>query len=551
MDNTITYTISLRGGEASAATAKKIGGEVEALGGKMRRVGSESEKAAKHTGALGGSLKHLAVGLGAVGAGYAAWSAAKGAISYTADLAKSTRTLSKATGLTVGQSSKLVAVSGALGVESNKLGMVFAKLGKATIAQSEATGKHVTAFDRLGISQAEAKAHLNDTGGMLDLVTRKLATEHIPAAEKAALMTELFGKGWQSLGPLLLEGEAGLGKLTKAAKTYGLEISGKGGAAQKQLHEQMLESTLAMDGLKKSFAETAAGPLGKLLNGFAKLANYARKGEWGKFDGELERLSRQFETVAEKALPKIAEGFAKIAPKVALAFVKGFTHANLGGQLVLAGVLASKLGLTGPIFKSLGGRLMKSMTKGMVATEVVDAAGVTVAGSFAGAFIAALPAALAAGGIAAVFSAFMSPPTKTVPVNKFDKNFRTGTPIPHAYGGEVKKTTYGYTAKDLREKEHRETAGGYGATAKYGPGRVPELGGKPAHGATGGTITSPGLIEVGERGPEIVHLPQGAMIDPLKPGSLAAKIDLHVHLDGKDIAHSVRRQTLQSQAAGA
>jgi len=35
--------------------------------------------------------------------------------------------------------------------------------------------------------------------------------------------------------------------------------------------------------------------------------------------------------------------------------------------------------------------------------------------------------------------------------------------------------------------------------------------------AEGGYITSPGLVEVGERGPELLHLPRSAMVTPLSP----------------------------------
>jgi hypothetical protein len=36
--------------------------------------------------------------------------------------------------------------------------------------------------------------------------------------------------------------------------------------------------------------------------------------------------------------------------------------------------------------------------------------------------------------------------------------------------------------------------------------------------AKGGTITSPGLVMVGERGPEVLSLPTGARVTPLQSG---------------------------------
>lgn len=63
--------------------------------------------------------------------------------------------------------------------------------------------------------------------------------------------------------------------------------------------------------------------------------------------------------------------------------------------------------------------------------------------------------------------------------------------------------------------------------------------------AEGGTITSPGSVVVGERGPEILNLPRGASVQPLdgsgrpEAGSFTAKAHTTVMLDRKVLAEAV------------
>lgn len=526
-DGNIEFIVSLKGGTQAASEAKKLEGAVAGIGGKMRQVSADSERAAKRTSTFGGSLKRMAVGLGAVGAAYAAYSAAKSAITYTDELGKSTRTFAKVTNMGVAESSRFVGVAGALGVESSKLAMVFSKLGKATIAQSEATGKHVTAFDRLGISQAEAKAHLNDTAGILDLVTKKLATEHIPAAEKSALMTELFGRAWKNLGPLLLEGEVGLKDYTKAAKEYGLEIGGNSAEALAKFHHEQVESKIAGDALRISFTKLVAGPLGGMLGGFAKLVKYAKEGNWTAFNKQVDAIGRNFSSLAEKVLPKVAEGFARIAPIVLKAFWKGFSKASLGGEAIIAGVLLTKLGVTGGIFQAAGTAMFKSFAKTFAAEGAFAALGTTLGPIFGLAF-----------GIAAavIIGKKIGEALQEAKTQFFYED-------EHGHKRELNKAE---TEEALRPNPH--VKGKLPLVEKYErehpSHRLP-------HAAFGGAVMGGGLVEVGERGREVVSLPAGATVSPLAAHSLVDNRPIIVKVDGQVLFRINRRQLMQAQAAGA
>jgi hypothetical protein len=57
--------------------------------------------------------------------------------------------------------------------------------------------------------------------------------------------------------------------------------------------------------------------------------------------------------------------------------------------------------------------------------------------------------------------------------------------------------------------------------------------------AEGGTIMRGGTALVGERGPELVSLPQAAMVQPLAQGGSHVTIEVPVYLDRRQIAMAV------------
>jgi hypothetical protein len=67
------------------------------------------------------------------------------------------------------------------------------------------------------------------------------------------------------------------------------------------------------------------------------------------------------------------------------------------------------------------------------------------------------------------------------------------------------------------------------------------------HRASGGMITDPGVYEVGERGPERVHLPAGSGVEP-NGGWGDTVVHNHIHLDSKEVAQSVLRVSTAAKA---
>lgn len=108
--------------------------------------------------------------------------------------------------------------------------------------------------------------------------------------------------------------------------------------------------------------------------------------------------------------------------------------------------------------------------------------------------------------------------------------------ISSAFGGLVDIITWPFrTAFNWVRSAWNNTVGGFGFTV---PDWVPMVGGRSfriPYMAEGGTVLAPGLAMVGERGPELLHLPQGASVQPLNGGGIAgAGGKLTVELVGGD-----------------
>jgi hypothetical protein len=209
--------------DSFTATARVQGAAAEKMIASDRAVLSSAEKT---TGALMTVHKHALAGAVAVAGVFGGYQAAKGAISDTIDLAKATALLSKNTGTSVQDSSRLVAVTQALGLDTGQLAMGIRGLSKATEAQITHTGTSVTAFDKLGISQQEAKAHSGDMAGLLVLVADRLQKAG-GGTQKVALLNQLFGRSWQNINPLIRDGGKALQENLTLADKYGVTLTSK------------------------------------------------------------------------------------------------------------------------------------------------------------------------------------------------------------------------------------------------------------------------------------------------------------------------------------
>lgn len=165
------------------------------MGGVTRNLGSSFGKVA---GLLG-------VGLGVAGV----TQVIRGAIDATTTMAESTRNFAAVTGQSVEQSSKWVDVLDKYGVSGDAATKVYARLlvnaGKFTATQKDAT-KFSKAY---GLSLTDNHGKLVDANELLKR-SADLFNSHATASQKATALTKLYGKGWQTLIPLLIKGRKGI-----------------------------------------------------------------------------------------------------------------------------------------------------------------------------------------------------------------------------------------------------------------------------------------------------------------------------------------------------
>lgn len=585
MPDTLEYVVRLRGGPEAASEASKVREAITGVGGSMKKVNEEGSRSSGLTSFSGG-LRKVATGLIAVGAGYKAWEGAKGALEFTHELALGTNKLATATGMSVEESSHWVAAAQAMGVPANALGMTFTRLSAAAEKQVNSNGKQVTAFDKLGISSQFVNEHIHDMPGLLDEVVGRFHNLQ-GGPEKTALEMEVFGRGWQTLNPLLREGAKGLDDVLGMAAKFGVTLHGNTGAQLEELRKAEMESTFAGDGLRLAFAELAEGPLVELLHGFSSLANAARTGDWVAFDKDAAHLGETLSKIIENVMPHVAETFGHLAPALLSALWHGFETANLGGELVIGGLIAHKLGLDSMAFGLAGRGAMFLFLGGVRGSwRLVSAAGGVMGGWFVGGFetatlagmyawdaikVFAGPGVVAAMGTAGTIAgtafqvAFLAGAAfigfelgkklgEWVANLHFHMDFSkllTGnSPLTVTEGSDAENASHhlSQVMKGERHASRAELKSLHSRLTHTGPAQVVSSLPKAAFGAS---VISPGLLEVGERGPEILNLPGGASVNPLAPGSLAGSGgDIVLQVDGRELFRIVRRQEGLAVAQG-
>lgn len=570
----LEYILKVRGGQEGAAEVAKVREQLGKTGSTVEDVGKKSRSATSGLSSFSGGLKHLAGGLIAVGAGFEAWESAQHALEFTHELALGTNKLAVATGMSIEQSSQWVGVANAMKVPANQLGMTFTRVAAAAQKQEQSTGKSVTAFDRLGISTQFVNAHAHDFTSLMGTVVERFANLK-GGPEKTALELEVFGRGWQSLNPLLREGTKGLNEQLEMAKKFGVELHGGSSFQLEELRKKELEATYAGDGLRLSFAEVAEGPLIEMLQGFSKLAGALRTGDWKAFDGEAEHMGEVISHLVETALPHVAETAGHLAPAVAAAFWRGFQHANLGGEVALGLLVAHKFGLDSMAFHTVGGVAMGLFAGGVrAAWGVVALAGGAIGTAFAGAFESATLAAMYAWDAVAVFAGpevmaamasagaiagggFELAFVGALGIIAFELGKKLGEWFHSLHWHfDAARILQGKSPIWLTEGESQ------GESAKKADRRIEHL-------ALGPHEQSFSYLNKGGGAESRLHAhamhvhasdtsPQGAghsgsesHVAPLAPGSLALGGDIVLKVDGRELARISKRQIQMAQAQGA
>jgi hypothetical protein len=243
--------------------------------GGILSIGSAAGRAAP-------SIRGLASAALAAGGAFAAFAAAKDAVTFTENLAYATSKLSATTGMDAKTASSWIEVMKVRGVALNQVQMGFITLAKQVTAAESGTKKSAETFKKLGVSMDTLKT--GDVNKIIMGVADGFQRLHNPL-EASAYGSQLFGRNAKALIPILAQGGAGLQAALGQAQAFGAYI---GTDAQKKLeryHSALLGFKLGLDGLKISFTESVLPYVAKAMGAIDKFIQQIRsgKGAGGEF----------------------------------------------------------------------------------------------------------------------------------------------------------------------------------------------------------------------------------------------------------------------------
>lgn len=224
----------------------------------IRGVGEASEQAGKQAEATGERWKGMGKRLlGAVGGALAikkGFDFLKGAAGDALALAKSTATLTRVTGLDAQASSAWVSMTKSRGIETKSLQVAFTAYSKQIRALTTNNKGAIQAFAEMGISQKDVLGTYGDFQKQLELAADAMARLP-PGADKAALSVKLFGRSGQILLPLLNEGAAGVRNQMKAVQEAGLTMDQEGVENTMKLAKSQRLLNTQMQGVKLTIGQ--------------------------------------------------------------------------------------------------------------------------------------------------------------------------------------------------------------------------------------------------------------------------------------------------------
>jgi hypothetical protein len=326
--------VRLTGARAAGAEAKGLRAEIVGVGkatggaatasGRWNRASAETEKRAGSQGKLFKGLRGAVGGLGksyfgaakgvlAAGAAFASFEGIKSAVNTTAELGKTTIGLSKNLGLSTEAASEWAAVAKTRGVDAKALNMSFGTLSKNIDASSKAGSSQAKTFEQLGVPlQVLRKGNFQDVLGAVSDRLNKMG----PGAERTALSMRLFGRGWQTIVPVLRDGSKGMQEQLDLAKKYGATFGGKTVKSVQDLISAQREAKFATLGLQIAIGTTLTPILTKVIGKFSQFVLQMRQGKGA--GGELRHALEQIWHAAKPVVVwfgRAAINIAKFAGK--------------------------------------------------------------------------------------------------------------------------------------------------------------------------------------------------------------------------------------------
>jgi hypothetical protein len=347
----ITIRTRLVGAKAAAAEARALGKGVSGIGtaagraeAKSRRFGRTQLGVSKSMGKVRGSVFGAAKGVLALGAAYVGASGIKSSVDTTEELARTTISLHKNLGLSVEKASEWAAVARSRDIDTKALNMSFGTLSKNIEGASKAGSTQAQIFDKLGVSQKTVAS--GDFNAVLGETADRLKAMG-PGAKRTALTMKLFGRGWQTVVPLLRDGSSEMNQQLALARKYGATFHGHTIKSLNEFIQAQRESKIATMGLQIAVGTTLIPVLTKALGVFSRFVHQMRTGKGA--GGQFAKTAKQIWEGMKPVVLWVGKATVKVAAFAA-------KHHNLVG-------IATAVFLVHHAFKRLGGGVIFSVVK--------------------------------------------------------------------------------------------------------------------------------------------------------------------------------------------
>lgn len=163
----------------------------------------------------------------------------KNAVMGFAELTSQIQDSSKGLSLSAEEYQRLTFIAGQSSVSPESMGDAIGKLNKNVDMAATGKNKDLAAlFKHSGIAMRDAAGKIRNGADLLPEVA-DLFARNKDETMMAAVGTQLFGKSWRQLAPMLVEGKAGIDQLTARYKELGLVIDNDTVAAGEAFGDQV------------------------------------------------------------------------------------------------------------------------------------------------------------------------------------------------------------------------------------------------------------------------------------------------------------------------
>src|SRR5215467_461339 len=517
----LDIVIRVRGGAVASQEITKVGKATE-------QVGKETEQTNSKTA----NLRKTMLGMVSAGAIYKGFEFLKGAVNETTSLARQTSLLTKITGLDTQQAAGWTEMAQQRGIAGKTLNQGFISLARNITSAAQGSKSAQTAFAALGLNGAALQAQDARTQmGMLADSFNALP----PGVNKASLAQKLFGRQGQAMLPILNQSSKELNtQIDELGKHSGMTKQNQQQAlqlvkAQRAMQEAMVGVKVAIGTALIPVLQSLAQIITPIAQAFASAMQHSQAfriaiialgaalGTFVTIMAAVNLVGLEFNLtwgLIPALIAGIIIGLVMLYKKCA--WFRDAVHATMGAVVAAFNwvknaavnvfnwikqnwpLLVSILG--GP-FAAVAVQIIKHWNdiKGVINTVwgIIKQVGQFIAGVFTSAWSA--------------FGAAISPVI------------------------DILKSLFGVM---------NDIAGVAGKVISA-VSSVVHAGGSVLHAATfgvlqhGGYMHSAGSAIVGEAGPELVTLPQGAQVHPFKSGGSGGgshRVIVPVYLDSRQIA---------------